>query len=461
MTGRVLVVGAGISGLTAAWALKQRGIPVTVLESEPRAGGQIRSLHRDGFVLETGPNGYLDREGHVARLAVALGIGDRLRPLSKAGHRRAVFVRSRVRDLPTSPRAFLRSDVVPWWAKFRLMLEPLTCRCTGSGDESLGGFGRRHVGRHVTDHLIDAVQTGIFAGDGERLSVRSAFPRMWRMEEKHRSLVLAAAAMRTTGGGTAPRMGSFEGGLQTLTEALAGALGPDLHTGVRVRGLARDRTRTRWRATHDGGSETADRVVLTVPAWSAAQLLRPLEARLGATLDAIRYVPVTVVHFGWTPALAPPPEGFGVLVPRIEHRRVLGVLFISSAYPFRSRPESTLLTTLVGGAHSPDIAALDDGPLIDVVREELRTMLGIERPASLVEIVRWPRAIPQYDVGHQGRLDSLAETLQGLPWLVLGGNSLRGPGVADCVREGLALAERLAAPETAGESSAGLPRTTS
>jgi oxygen-dependent protoporphyrinogen oxidase len=438
---KVLVVGAGISGLSAAWALKRRGVPVTVLEAEPRAGGQIRSIHRDGFVLETGPNGYLDREGHVARLAETLGIGDRLRPLSEAGNRRALFIRSRLRELPTSPPAFLRSDVVPWWAKFRLMLEPFTRRGRPGVDESLAQFGRRHVGQHVTDHLIDAVQTGIFAGDGKRLSVRSGFPRLWRMEQSHRSLVLAAAAMRKAGGAPAPRMGSFEGGLQTLTDALADALGSDLRTGIRVRGLAR--AGGRWKASHDGGSETSDHVLLTVPAWTAAQLLAPLDASLGATLDAIRYVPVTVVHFGWAPALAPQPEGFGVLVPPIERRRVLGVLFISSAYPFRARPGSTLLTTLVGGAHSPEVAALDDGALVDLVRAEQRAMLGIERAPDLVEIVRWPRAIPQYEVGHQARLDSLTAMLRGFPGLVLGGNSLHGPGVADCVREGLALAEQL------------------
>jgi protoporphyrinogen/coproporphyrinogen III oxidase len=438
---RVLVVGAGISGLTAAWALKRRGIPVTVLEAESRAGGQIRSIHRDGFVLETGPNGYLDREGHVTRLAEALGIEDRLRPLSEAGARRTLFIRSRLRQLPTSPRGLLRSDVVPWWAKLRLMLEPFSRRGAKGVDESLAQFGRRHVGQHVTDHLIDAVQTGIFAGDGKRLSVRSGFPRLWRMEQNRRSLMLAAAAMRKAGGGPAPRMGSFEGGLQTLTDALADALGSDLRTGVRVRALTRDGER--WKASHDRGTEESDRILLTVPAWAAAQLLTPLDVVLGTTLAAIRYVPVTVVHFGWTPALVPQPQGFGVLVPPIERRRVLGVLFISSAYPFRARPESTLLTTLVGGAHSPDVAALDDGALVDLVRDEQRAMLGIERAPDLVEIVRWPRAIPQYEVGHQARLDSLTGMLRPFPGLVLGGNSLRGPGVADCVREGLALAEQL------------------
>ena len=453
---RTAVVGAGISGLTLGWALRTRGTPVVVLEGSGRVGGQIRSWLDDGFVLEAGPNGFLDRDGAVARVAQQLGIADRLRPTSAAADRRAIFVRGKVRWLPVKPPEFLRSDIVPWWAKLRLLLEPFSRRGPAGVDESLAQFGRRHLGRHVTETLLDAVQTGIFGGDSERLSLRAAFPRLHQMERSHRSLMLAARAMRGASRGTVPaRLGSFEGGLETLPRALGSALGDAVRLGVRVRSV--DPSGTGWQVRWDGGGEQFDRVVLAVPARTAAELLRPLDASVATALQAIRTVPISVVHLGWRPALAPEPTGFGVLVPAREHRRVLGVIFVSSAYPFRAPGGGTLLTTLVGGARGAEWAALPDAELVALVRDELRTMIGIDRPPDLVRIVRWTDAIPQYEVGHNGRLDAIASALRAHPRLVLAGNSLRGPGIADCVRESLALADTIApapAPSAGAPSSA-------
>lgn len=444
---RTAVVGAGISGLTLGWALGTRGLPVVVLEAEARAGGQIHSSEVEGFVLESGPNGFLDRDGAVSRLAEALGIADRLRAASTVADRRALYVRGKLRYLPARPPEFLRSDVVPWWAKLRLLLEPLTGRGPAGVDESVAQFGRRHLGRHLTETLLDGVQTGIFGGDSERLSLRSAFPRLHQMERSHGSLLLAARAMRRSGKTAPVRLGSFEGGLETLPRALGQALGDALRPGVRV--VAVERVQSGWRVRWDGGDEEFDRVILTVPARISAELLRPLEPSVAAALEAIRSVPISVVHLGWRPGLLPEPEGFGVLVPARERRRVLGVIFASSAFPFRAPGGGTLLTTLVGGAHGGAWAALPDAELLGLVREELAAVLGLERPPDLVRMVRWPHAIPQYEVGHQARLDAVTAALRRHPGLLVAGNALRGPGIADCVRESLALAEAIAPP---GES---------
>jgi oxygen-dependent protoporphyrinogen oxidase len=440
---RTAIVGAGISGLTLAWALRGRGTPVTVLEGSDRVGGQIRSWLDEGFVLEAGPNGFLDREGAVSRVAAALGIADRLRPASAAGDRRALFVRGKVRSLPSKPPELLRSDIVPWWAKLRLLLEPLSRRGATGVDESLAHFGRRHFGRHVTETLLDALQTGIFGGDSERLSLRAAFPRLHEMERSHRSLLLAAKAMRGKGPRAAPpRLASFEGGLETLPRALGQALGDAVRLGIRVRAL--EPAGGGWQVRWDGGGERFERVVLAVPPRFSAELLRPLDGSIATALEAIHAVPISVVHLGWRPALDPDPQGFGVLVPARERRRVLGVIFVSSAYPFRAPGGGTLLTTLVGGAHGAQWAALPDEELVAVVREELGTMLGIQRPPDLVRIVRWAQAIPQYEVGHHARLDAIATALRHHPRLVLAGSAYRGPGIADCVRESLALADSIA-----------------
>jgi protoporphyrinogen/coproporphyrinogen III oxidase len=415
-----------------------------VLESESRVGGVIHSSLDEGFVLEAGPNGFLDRDGAVARVADQVGIGSLLRAASTAADRRALFVRGKLRYLPTKPPELLSSNIIPWWAKLRLLLEPLSRRGPVGVDESLAHFGRRHFGRHVTETLLDAIQTGIFAGDSERLSVRAAFPRLHHMERSHRSLMLAAKAMRRTSPGAPVRLGSFEGGLGTLPRALAMALGDAVRLGAGVRAL--EPVGGGWRVRWDGGTEQFDRVVLTLPPRISAELLRPLDASIATALEAIHSVPVSVVHFGWRPALSPDPEGFGVLIPPREQRRVLGVIFVSSAYPFRAPGGGTLLTTLVGGAHGARWAALPDAELVALVRDEQRVILGVERPPDLVRIVRWPHAIPQYEVGHHGRLDAIAAALRRQHGLVLAGSALRGPGIADCVRESLAVADSIVPP---------------
>jgi oxygen-dependent protoporphyrinogen oxidase len=273
------------------------------------------------------------------------------------------------------------------------------------------------------------------------------------MERSHRSLLLAAKAMRGKGPRqAAPRLASFEGGLETLPRALGAALGDAVRLGVRVRAL--EPSSGGWQVRLDGGTERFERVVLAVPPRVSAELLRPVDASVATALEAIRAVPISVVHLGWRPALDPDPQGFGVLIPARERRRVLGVIFVSSAYPFRAPGGGTLLTTLVGGAHGGAWAALPDAELVAVVREELDSMLRIRRPPDLVRIVRWQQAIPQYEVGHHARLDAIATALRNHPRLLLVGSAYRGPGIADCVRESLTLAETISPASTASPPAA-------
>ncbi|WNG39715.1 protoporphyrinogen oxidase [Archangium violaceum] len=451
----VVIIGGGISGLALAHGLRARGTEVTLLEAGPKLGGNIQTLNRDGFIIEAGPNSFVDREPTLRQLAASLGIEGRIRTADPAAKRRYIYSRGKLREVPSSPPALLKSDVVPLGAKLRMMGELFTRRAP-ERDESLADFGRRHVGRTATAVLVDAMQTGIYAGDVEALSVGAVFPKVVELEKQHRSLVLgmvrtqAAARKALPPGEGAPKptgaVSSFDGGLGVLVGALAQSLGTAARTGVRVEGLRREGNG--WRlAVEEHGQQAelaADKVVLAVPAYVAAKLLRPLDETLAARMEGIAYAPVAVVHLGFAPGSLPPPDGFGFLVPTLERRRVLGVIHASSTFPWRAEGGRILLTCMVGGAKRPDLVELDDAALVTLAREELRELAGVTAEPSFTEVFHWKRGIPQYNVGHLERVAAIDEGVARLPGLFLTGNAYKGVGLTDCIRNANTLVDTLA-----------------
>ncbi len=451
----VVIIGGGISGLTLAWELRERGTEVLLLESSPRLGGNIQTRHQDGFLIEAGPNSFLDKEPEMRSLASRLGIEDRIRAADPAAKRRYLYTRGRIRNVPSSPPAFLKSDILPWGAKLRMMGEPFSKRGP-DGDESLASFARRHVGRTATAVLVDAVQTGIFAGDVEALSVGATFPKLVELERQHRSLVLGMARTQAKArkalppGEGAPKpsgaLCSFDGGLQVLVDALTRALGPAARTGVRLRGLRREDAGWRLTVEEDGQQSelTADQVVLAVPAYVAAELLRPLDEKLAARVESIAYAPIAVVHLGFEPGTTPPPDGFGFLVPTLERRRILGAIHASTTFPWRAEGGRILYTCMVGGAKRPDLVSQDEAALVSLAREELRELAGVTAEPTLTEVIRWPRGIPQYNVGHLDRVAAIDHAAARHPGLHLTGNAYKGVGIVDCIRNAALLAASLA-----------------
>jgi protoporphyrinogen/coproporphyrinogen III oxidase len=435
-----VVVGGGISGLSLALSLHRAGVPVTVLEAADTPGGAMCTVEREGFLLEAGPNSVLDRDGAVAALATSLGLS--LRPASERARQRAVVLGGRLRTLPSTPSAWLTSDVLPFHAKLRLLLEPFSRRARPGVDESLGDFARRHLGRTVTATLVDALQTGIWAGDMERLSAASAFPRLWALERGHRSLLLGALlGRRAERGATRPL--SLAGGVGALCLAAAGALRERVWLKAKVTAL--QRVGDGWTLATARGPVAAPRVVLALPPSEASELARPLDQGLADTLASFPTVPVAVVHLGFRPALKPEPEGIGFLVPHGEGRNILGTLYASSLFPFRAQGGGTLLTVLLGGAHRGELLALDDAALLQTARKELAALLGVQQAPVLTHVFRWPRAIPQYNVGHQDLLHSVRAQAARWPGLWLTGNAYTGAGVADCIRAATELSQRLLA----------------
>jgi oxygen-dependent protoporphyrinogen oxidase len=458
---RIVIVGGGISGLVLAYRIEQflPGAEVTLLEQQAHVGGKIGTLERDGFRVEMGPNGFLDNKPAVLNLCKEIGLGDRLVAASEAsGRNRFLFLRDRMRALPSGPWSLLTSNVLSFPAKIRLLLEQYRPRRRETADESIHDFARRRAGREIAETLADALVSGIFAGDPKLLSVQACFPRWATFERERGSLtagIRAASRQRQTEAAakgepppkTGQRMWSFRDGLGLLTATLRSRLTRPPLLGAVVRSLRRLKEANVWQVRGDGGERwTADVVALTCPAYTQAELLADEDSQLAEQMAEIAYTPIAVVALGYRAADVPGKlDGFGYLTPQRDRRDVLGVQWCSSIYPGRSPEGTVLLRALCGGWNRADILGWDDDRLLRAVRADLSVTMRIHAAPVFHQIVRWERAIPQYHVGHLARVARIEQRAGKHPGLFLGGNSFRGVALPDCVEQAEALARRICA----------------
>jgi len=465
----VVVVGAGVAGLTTSFEILERaerrpgGVRLRCLEAAPRAGGQIESRREQGFLCEWAANGFLDNAPATVTLVRRLDLEPRLLPAREAAARRFIYRRGRLRAVPLSPGAFVRSDILPLGSKLRLLGEPFVPRRTAAEDESVHAFAARRIGRGAADVLIDAMVAGIFAGDARRLSLAATFPRMAELEARHGSLTRALLARRgrarRAGAGPAGpggRLHSFIDGMQELTDALARRLGPALELSRPVERLSHLGRRGLRVHPSQGAPIDADAVILACPAPAAARLLEPVDAELHGALAGITLAPVSVVHLGYRGLADSRDDGFGFLVPREQGPRILGCLWSSSIFDWRAAEGTRLITVMAGGARDPAAAGLADGDLLARVRADLAATMKLGAEPSFVRIVRHPRGIAQYELGHTARLATIERCLSRLPGLWIAGSSLHGvsvnlaveraPAVAEAALEHLARREQVAAP---------------
>jgi len=448
---RVVVVGAGIAGLTTAYRIRERArragapVSVTVLEATDRVGGNIHTEDAGGFTVEWGPNGFLDNQPSTLDLARDLGLQAELQPADERAATRFIWKNGSLRQLPAGPASFLMSSVLSLRGRLRVLLEPLQPRGPIDRDESVRDFGVRRIGAEAADTLIDAMVSGVFAGDASSLSLPSAFPRMREMEAEHGSLMRAMVARmsrrsgagRASGGGPSGPGGtltSFRRGMSTLPQALADAMGSALRTAVPVRGISPDSGDGSW-CVHlsDGEDLIADEVVFAVPARAAAAVLRDVGPSVASELDETPVAGLAVVALGFSEeALRGAPDGFGFLIPRSEGLRSLGCLRDSSIFPGRAPSGHALLRVMIGGAHDPEAVDAEESDLVETVLRELGTTLGITAQPVLTRVIRHPRGIAQYNVGHGERLGSIEQSLARLPGLSLTGSAYHGVAMNAC-----------------------------
>lgn len=451
---RLYVVGGGISGLAAARTAVDRArdrdltLEVIVCEREREVGGKACSRRFGDWLVEGGPGAYVDGDPVLDGLVARVGLAQRALTADPAASHRFVLRGGKMRPVSAHPLRFIRSGLLGPLGVARLALEPLVPARRDGADESVWEFARRRLGRQAAERLIAPMTRGVFAGDARRLSMAAAFPGISALERDHGSLVRGMIHRRRSLGSGNPKgpvgsLTSFDDGLQVLPRALAASDGIAVSHRATVKSvLPQD---TGWRLAGpapvpDGESEA---VILATEAWAAAPLVQDFAPELARCLAAIECPPIVVVALGYgVEGSRRIPRGFGVLVPRDEGLRMLGCLWDSRIFRKRAPAGHVLVRVMIGGAEDPAATEMGDDDLRRRVEIELAGLFGLSAPPLFSRVVRWPRAIPQYNIGHRERVDEIERRLAAHRGLFLAGNYLQGVAFSKAAASGVSAGER-------------------
>jgi protoporphyrinogen/coproporphyrinogen III oxidase len=469
-TEKVVVIGAGISGLACAYRLKQLGIPCLVLEAQERPGGLISTIRKNGFLFETGPQ-FPRFPALVWRLVNELNLQSEF-VAGDSGAKRYIVRNARLHRAPFSPTGLLGTSLIGIASKLRILTEVFGSSKPPLHEESLAEFVRRKFGDEVLDYLVDPLVSTIFFGDARKMGMESAFPALVEWERNHGSLVRGAIRARNSrrrlpevdasprqpaANGSRdsfrvtsalPSLGSFRSGMAALPEKLAGKLHGQIRYRARIACVtrvpdAKDPANAAWQIVSASGEKIAAKhLILAVPAYAAAQLLANAAPQLASQLNTIEFAPVCSVAFAYDRSqVSHPLDGFGFMVPRRESWETICTFWNSSVLPGRAPEGKVLITSFAGRLANDGAQMIGEEEYARIVQAENALALGIT--GEPLDRVAWqdPKALPQYNVGHARRIAEIRDILRVTHGLGIVGNFLHGRSIGECVESGFAAAE--------------------
>lgn len=450
-----VVIGAGITGLSAAWYLQRQDHPVVVLEASNHPGGAIQTLQEEGYLVEMGPNTLMVDDPGIEQFLAEVLPADSIQQANNEAKKRFIIRDGKPHAIPSSPLKALTTKLWPKRAMLRVLKELFLPAYTGKEEESLADFVRRRLGQTMLDYAINPFVAGVYAGDPETLSVKYAFPKLYNLEQDFGgSLIRGSLKLKKQrareGKSHKATMVSFPRGLSYLPETLAAGLQQPVRYRTRVNSIQKQPNGTfqvQTQTDNETSVQEAGSVVfaLPAPALTEIDLGNGIQGNLNL-LQEIEYPAVTSVALAFPrSAVAHPLDGFGMLVPEVEQREILGTLFSSTLFPGRAPEDQILLTTFIGGTRQPENARLEDGELIALTLQELRSLIDVQGDPVYTSIRRWPRAIPQYKIGYGKYLRAMEDFESTNPGLFIAGHIRDGISLAKCIRGGMRASEAVRA----------------
>ena len=450
---KIVVIGAGISGLTTAYLLFKEGFDVIVLEQKDKVGGSIETVSADGFLFDRGPNSGLETTPLIQQLVKDLNLEDQFVYANREGNKRYILRNGQLHALPMSPPSFFKTQLFSGKAKLRLLAEPFIGRSKDGYYQSIAEFVTRRLGKEFLDYAINPFVAGVYAGRPEELSVKSAFPKLYALEEDYGGLIfgtLRSIRKRKKSkevSKQSAKMFSFKDGMNVLPEAIAEKLGNRLSTGAEVISVRKTSDES-YGVTYRDGKQSitllADVILSTVPAYKAAEIFSQVDEDLVKHLNVIYYPPVLVVYLVYErDIIGQPLDGFGFLIPEKEEKSFLGAIWSSVIFPNRADKTKAAFTLFSGG--SRDAGCVDDVEqmVIDRARREFELIMKISAEPVLISKRLWPKAIPQYNLGYVEHENFFDHFEKDNPGIILGGNYRGGISIGDCIKNAELVANKI------------------
>ncbi len=443
MKKKVVVLGAGISGLTISYLLNKDGYDVTVLEKKDAVGGSIDTVVEDGYLFDRGPNSGLETHPLIAQIVEELGLQDEMVYANKESNKRYILRNEKLHALPMSPPGLIKTKLFSTKAKLRLLAEPFIGRSKDGYYQSIAQFVERRLGREFLDYAINPFVAGVYAGNPEDLSVKSAFPKLYDLEEKYGGLIVGTIKSirerkkRAEKSKQSAKMFSFKSGMQIFPKTIAASLSDKVLLETEVTSITKldSGYRVKYKQGEEINSIDCDLVVSTIPAYFAANLVKDLDVKTAEHLTNIVYPPVLVLYLGYEKsAIGQALDGFGFLIPAKEKKSFLGAIWSSVLFPNRCDDSKASFTLFVGGSRNPEVADKDKEEVVKNVLKEFHELMNINSEPVFKSYKFWSKAIPQYNIGYIEHEKAFEEFENKFPGFILAGNYRGGISLGDCVK---------------------------